>query len=90
MADEDDDLEWERAPATVVDSDAITAPHPVVGLPGFEPGRAKGREEGCAACCKKCQDEVFEALEIEFRSRGLAKDEIAHIALAIRQRIAPA
>jgi hypothetical protein len=88
--DEDDAVkDWETAPKTVLD-DPVTTPHDARTLPGYEVGHARGREAGCLACAGAATEEVFAALEAEFTARGLSRDEIAHISLAIRQRIAPA
>jgi hypothetical protein len=77
--------EWDEDAKTVVEEDAVTAPHEVLQLPGYD----VGRNDGCIACCRSCQEEVFAALELVCLSRGLTKSETEHIILAVRRKITP-
>jgi hypothetical protein len=94
MTDDDDpEQEWSDAPATVLDgapvveSGSVTAPHDVQALPGFDVGRARGKDEGCRACWTEGQEDALGALRHVLLERGLTNDETAHLVLAVRGRL---
>ena len=78
--------EWDEASETVVDPEgAITEPHAVLELPGYEVGRA----DGCKACWSEGQEDAIAAFYYVCRARGLSDGEIDAIVVAMRQRFTP-
>jgi hypothetical protein len=83
---DDENHDFDDPSETVVDPEgAITAPHAVLQLPGYDVGRA----DGCKACCLSCQEEVFAALIHVAHEHGLEVSEIANLVAAVRGRISP-